>query len=79
MRKTRSNEFICGSVVLHRHVLDDIGDVLASVGGRLQQFVYFFLPDERDGILFVTKKIGDKAAFYLVSFVFEPMDLDTEL
>jgi hypothetical protein len=69
----------CPSAVLNGYILNYIGDVLTSVGGRLQQFVDLFFPDELDGILFVAEKFANEVALQFVSLVFKPVDFDTEV
>lgn len=79
MKTTSSNELICGSVVLDRHVLNHVGNVFASVGGGFEQFVDFFLADELDGVLFIPEELRQKIALHFVHLIFQAVDLDTDI
>src|SRR5580704_14527657 len=78
MMTTRSNELM-GSVVLDGHVLNHIGDVFTPISGSFQELVDFLLPNQRDRILIIEEKVGQKVALHFVGFVFQTVDFDAQV
>src|SRR4051794_7787093 len=65
-----------GSGVFQDHAFDDVGDVLATIGGRLEQLVQLFPLDDRDRILFLAEQPRNGTAKHGIRFVLEAVDLD---
>src|SRR5215831_2748645 len=65
--------------VLEDHALDDVGDVLAAVGGGLEVLVDLLPLDHQDRILLFLEQASDRAAEDRVSLVLEPVDVDAQL
>jgi len=48
------------SGILERHALEDVGGVLAPVGGRFQRLVDLFPLEDEDGVLLVLEEVRDR-------------------
>src|SRR5215831_18869573 len=65
--------------VLEDHALDDVGDVLAAIGGGLEVLVDLLPLDHHDRILLLLEQPRDRAAQDRVRLVLEPVDVDAQL
>ena len=67
------------SAILEDDALDDVGDVLATIGRRLQRLVNLFPLYDRDRIFFFAEQAHQRAAQDRVGDVLEAVDLDAVL
>ena len=62
--------------VLDHDALEDVGDVLAAIGGVLEEVERLLPLDHDDRIALVVEQPADRLLVDAVGFVLEPVDLD---
>src|SRR5882672_1547818 len=67
------------SRVFEHDAFDDVGDVLALVGRRLEQLVHCFELDELAHISLIAEQLRDRTAHDAVRFGFEVIDFLADL
>src|SRR3989338_3968427 len=65
-----------GSGILEDDRFKDVGDILATIGGRLEHLEDFLFLDQLDGIFLAVEEPGHRLPKRLVRLVFQTVDLD---
>src|SRR3954462_13023915 len=77
MSRTTIGSMSAGALpVFHDDALDDVGDVLAAIGGLLEEIERFLPLDDDDRIAFLVEQPDDRLLMDAVGFVLEPIDFD---
>src|SRR6188768_1229555 len=73
--RSMGGEVPTASGVLEHDAFDDVGHVLALVGGGFERLVHGLELDELTDVAFLPEESGDGASHDLVGLRFEPVDL----
>ena len=73
------SEFHAALSVLDDDAFEDVGAVLAAVGGFFEQVEHFLPLDDGDGVLLFFEQPAQRFVVDVVGGVLEPVDLDGEL